>query len=82
MPLPKMPTKPAALLAPKDYPKADKGKLKPTTQAATRNVVAPNKVQKDTPHVVTKSKSTSTTSSTLLKERKSTATSSPMQETI
>ncbi|MFZ6817773.1 PhoH family protein [Undibacterium sp. Ji22W] len=27
MPLPKMPTKPAALLAPKDYPKADKGKL-------------------------------------------------------
>lgn len=26
MPLPKMPTKPAALLSPKDYPKADKGK--------------------------------------------------------
>lgn len=27
MPLPKMPTKPAALLSPKEYPKADKGKL-------------------------------------------------------
>ncbi len=30
MPLPKMPTKPAALLSPQDYPKADKGKrIKP-----------------------------------------------------
>jgi PhoH-like ATPase len=26
MPLPKMPTKPAALLSPKDYPKAESGK--------------------------------------------------------
>ena len=35
MPLPKMPTKPAALLSPKDYPKADKGKF---TQAAIAEV--------------------------------------------
>jgi len=27
MPLPKLPSKPAALLAPKDYPKAERGKL-------------------------------------------------------
>lgn len=36
MPLPKMPTKPAALLSPKDYPKADKGKVNPTSIAATK----------------------------------------------
>jgi len=34
MPLPKMPTKPAALLSPKDYPKAEKGKPTKTTKAA------------------------------------------------
>ena len=27
MPLPKLPTKPAALLSPRDYPKADKDKI-------------------------------------------------------
>ena len=27
MPLPKLPTKPAALLSPQDYPKADKDKI-------------------------------------------------------
>jgi len=41
MPLPKMPTKPASLLSPKDYPKAAKGKsnksaAKPTTKFAAQ----------------------------------------------
>ncbi|WP_395011693.1 PIN domain-containing protein, partial [Undibacterium sp.] len=40
MPLPKMPTKPAALLSPKDYPKADKGKVNQPTIAATKSVHA------------------------------------------
>ncbi len=32
MPLPKLPVKPAALLSPRDYPKAEKGKpVKPLT---------------------------------------------------
>ncbi|MFZ6742527.1 PhoH family protein [Undibacterium sp. JH2W] len=35
MPLPKMPTKPAALLSPKDYPKAEKGKPAKTIKSAT-----------------------------------------------
>ncbi|PXX46897.1 PhoH family protein [Undibacterium pigrum] len=35
MPLPKMPTKPAALLSPKDYPKAEKGKPAKTIKHAT-----------------------------------------------
>ncbi|MFZ6657998.1 PhoH family protein [Undibacterium sp. TJN19] len=34
MPLPKMPTKPAALLSPKDYPKAEKGKPAKTIKSA------------------------------------------------
>ena len=40
MPLPKVPTKPAALLSPRDYPKAEKGKsVKPLTliEPTTRN---------------------------------------------
>ncbi|BBB60662.1 phosphate starvation protein PhoH [Undibacterium sp. KW1] len=35
MPLPKMPTKPAALLSPKDFPKAEKGKPAKTIKSAT-----------------------------------------------
>ena len=37
MPLPKMPTKPAALLSPKDYPKADKGKLNQIASAEAKS---------------------------------------------
>ncbi|MFZ6710373.1 PhoH family protein [Undibacterium sp. TC9W] len=40
MPLPKMPTKPAALLSPKDYPKAEKGKPTKTIKPA-----APEKIK-------------------------------------
>jgi PhoH-like ATPase len=40
MPLPKMPTKPAALLSPKDYPKAEKGKPAKTIKSA-----APEKIK-------------------------------------
>ncbi len=47
MPLPKMPTKPAALLSPKDYPKADKGKS---------NIRTTNE-QKTSTHKATASKS-------------------------
>ncbi|MBC7404186.1 MAG: PhoH family protein [Cytophaga sp.] len=36
MPLPKMPTKPAALLSPKDYPKADKNIVTKTIQAEAK----------------------------------------------
>lgn len=42
MPLPKMPTKPAALLSPKDYPKADKSKFVKTTHGAVKAVVTKN----------------------------------------
>ena len=44
MPLPKMPTKPAALLSPKDYPKATKGKSsKPATKQAEKTNPQPSK---------------------------------------
>lgn len=53
MPLPKMPTKPAALLSPKDYPKADKNKfVKP-------NLVATKVVATKATEVATKAKATS-----------------------
>jgi PhoH-like ATPase len=42
MPLPKMPTKPAALLSPKDYPKADKSKFVKTTHATAKTVASKN----------------------------------------
>jgi len=44
MPLPKMPTKPAALLAPKDYPKASKGKI--AKPVASEVKIAPTPVAK------------------------------------
>lgn len=44
MPLPKMPTKPAALLSPKDYPKATKGKTsKPAAKQAAKPAPEPSK---------------------------------------
>ena len=42
MPLPKMPTKPAALLSPKDYPKADKSKFVKATHPAAQTRVSIN----------------------------------------
>jgi PhoH-like ATPase len=56
MPLPKMPTKPAALLTPKDYPKAAKGKTNKQTKTPAvkpsiqQPVVAPTATQKFVPH--------------------------------
>lgn len=44
MPLPKMPTKPAALLSPKDYPKAEKGKPAKTIKSATPEKIKANDV--------------------------------------
>ncbi|GGD01740.1 PhoH family protein [Undibacterium terreum] len=41
MPLPKMPTKPAALLSPKDYPKAEKGKSVKTDKPEPKLVAVP-----------------------------------------
>jgi PhoH-like ATPase len=41
MPLPKMPTKPAALLSPKDYPKTEKGKIAKTDKPETKLVAVP-----------------------------------------
>ena len=55
MPLPKMPTKPAALLSPKDYPKAEKNKfVKP-------NLVATKVVPSKNPELAAKAKATSPT---------------------
>ncbi len=56
MPLPKMPTKPAALLSPKDYPKVEKNKLPKTKQAepavsASKNVPAVSKARTSSPAV-------------------------------
>lgn len=42
MPLPKMPTKPAALLSPKDYPKAEKSKFVKPNLVATKVVASKN----------------------------------------
>jgi PhoH-like ATPase len=62
MPLPKLPTKPAALLSPQDYPKAEKGKsVKPMislveAKAESRTEEAPAARAK-TPEKATKSKS-------------------------
>ncbi|MDY7578338.1 PhoH family protein [Herbaspirillum sp. RTI4] len=44
MPLPKLPSKPAALLSPSDYPKADNGKPKPHIALVEPRPVAPAKV--------------------------------------
>lgn len=56
MPLPKMPTKPAALLSPKDYPKAEKGKPAKTIKSAT-----PEKIKTTAaPQVAPKKKTAST----------------------
>ncbi|MFA9273448.1 MAG: PhoH family protein [Candidatus Aquirickettsiella gammari] len=44
MPLPKMPTKPAALLSPKDYPKADKGKLNHAVTAVAKPTSSPKAI--------------------------------------
>jgi PhoH-like ATPase len=41
MPLPKLPTKPAALLSPQDYPKAEKSKVTPITTAKAATTAAP-----------------------------------------
>lgn len=53
MPLPKLPTKPAALLSPKDYPKASQGTHKKTTESelktATNNKSKANVVAKTVP---------------------------------
>ena len=46
MPLPKMPTKPAALLSPKDYPKAEKNKASKTTKTAAAPAAEPVKKKK------------------------------------
>src|SRR3954454_6585205 len=43
MPLPKLPTKPAALLSPSDYPKAEKGK--PVKPSITLVETAPKKIE-------------------------------------
>ncbi len=58
MPLPKMPTKPAALLSPKDYPKIDKSKRPKTKQVetitTTSSVVATTSKPRTAPPVTLK----------------------------